>query len=136
MLNLMGKRLFKDAMREIRRDRRLTQDQMSAEIGVSLRFYQSLEKGTNEPSLETLAKTIDNLNISYDEIFKIPAAIPKPSGLDEAIKILTQLESLGPVKRAVVLTLLFGDERYLTDLAASENERRALRTLLKVHEAI
>ena len=57
----LGKRL-----REVRMDRGITQYEMSIELGISLRVYQSYEQGKHNPSLENLVVIAGKLDVSTD----------------------------------------------------------------------
>lgn len=49
----------------------LTQTQMANELGISLRAYQHYEAGTREPSLATLSKLTEILDVSIDALLGI-----------------------------------------------------------------
>lgn len=57
----LGKRL-----RDVRMDRGITQYEMSIELGISLRVYQSYEQGKHNPSLENLVVIAGKLDVSTD----------------------------------------------------------------------
>lgn len=77
----MLKRVIADNLSRIKYERRLTQAKMAEAIGISLRFYQALETGDQNPSMETIEKIILGLNIPAAELFEDPrvkAAEDKP----------------------------------------------------------
>ena len=58
--------MFGKRLREIRMIRKFTQQTMADNIGVALRSYQSYEQGVREPSLNSLVKIADILDVSTD----------------------------------------------------------------------
>lgn len=57
---------FCKRLREMRMERRMTQQAVADAIGVVLRTYQCYEQGTREPSLKTLINLANVLNVSAD----------------------------------------------------------------------
>lgn len=55
-------------LREFRRKRGLTQEQLSAQIGISCSFYGHIERGTRDMSVETLGKLCRMLNADAEYI--------------------------------------------------------------------
>lgn len=58
--------LFGERVRTRRNDAGFTQEHVSSEIGISLRFYQMIERGEKSLSLDTLVKLGKILNVSID----------------------------------------------------------------------
>lgn len=58
--------MFNIRLRDMRIKRGFTQQQMADAINLQLRSYQFYESGQRSPSLETLVKIADILNISID----------------------------------------------------------------------
>jgi transcriptional regulator with XRE-family HTH domain len=65
--NRFGKRL-----RKLRRNMDLTQEQLADKVGVSLNFIGQMERGENAPSLETVQKIAEVLNVDVSELFLPP----------------------------------------------------------------
>lgn len=63
-MKIFGKRL-----REVRKSKKLTQQQIADEIGVNRGSYSNWEKGKREPSFENLVKLADLLDVSLDWLF-------------------------------------------------------------------
>lgn len=57
---------FSARIKEIRKERKLTQKQMAELLGTTERNYQYYESGTREPNLETFASISDILGVSTD----------------------------------------------------------------------
>lgn len=54
----------------LRQKRKLTQEQLAEQVGVSARYAQSLEAGEYFPALPTLLKLRRVLNARWDDIFE------------------------------------------------------------------
>ena len=57
---------FSAKIKEIRKERKLTQKQMAELLGTTERNYQYYESGAREPNLETFVEISDILNVSTD----------------------------------------------------------------------
>lgn len=60
----MGRRI-----KATRKAKNLTQAQVARGIGISAEFYAPVERGTALPSVETLRKVADFLEVSVDHLF-------------------------------------------------------------------
>ena len=58
--------MFNLRLKDLRKKQKITQKQLSTDIGLSERNYQSLEYGNIKPSYDTLLKLADYFNISLD----------------------------------------------------------------------
>lgn len=58
--------LFGERLRNRRTEQGLTQESVSDQVGISLRYYQMLERGERKVSLDTLISLSRLLNISVD----------------------------------------------------------------------
>jgi transcriptional regulator with XRE-family HTH domain len=54
---------------EVRRQRKLTQEQLAEAIGCSVEFISLVERGVNAPSVAGLEKFADALKIEVKELF-------------------------------------------------------------------
>jgi len=63
------KKRFAKRLRKIRRSRDLTQEQLADMVGVSLNFIGQLERGESAPSLETVQKIAEVLEVDVSEFF-------------------------------------------------------------------
>ena len=57
-------------VRALRRQRRLTQEQLAELAGVSLQHIGEIERGLGNPTLNSLVKLSDALDISLSELFE------------------------------------------------------------------
>jgi transcriptional regulator with XRE-family HTH domain len=65
--NRFGKRL-----RQIRRAKDLTQEQLAEAAGISIEFLSLIERGQNSPSFETMEKLAVVLEVEAGEFFQFP----------------------------------------------------------------
>lgn len=68
---MLGRRI-----REARMLRGLTQPEMAARLGLSLRTYQKYEEGTRNPQLDTLALIATTLQVSADWLLGLSDEAP------------------------------------------------------------
>ena len=64
----MDKNYFNKKLRELRRERRLTQGQVAEALGIKLNTYAHMEKDGRRPSFEMLSKLSDLFLVSIDEL--------------------------------------------------------------------
>ena len=84
---LLGLRL-----KEYRENRKLTQDKLAEMVGIDPKHLSRIENGRNYPSLETLEKILDSLDVSYEEIFNFKLlALPPMSVMVFAPAVLCQI---------------------------------------------
>ncbi|MBD2487769.1 helix-turn-helix domain-containing protein [Aulosira sp. FACHB-615] len=60
---------FGRRLRQIRRLKNLTQQQLAEATGISVEFLSNIERGINAPSFDTLEKLVEVLNVSYVDLF-------------------------------------------------------------------
>ncbi len=63
------KQKFGRRLREIRSQRRMTQEQFAEMLDVSVDFLSLMERGRNAPSFETLDKIAKRLRMSVADLF-------------------------------------------------------------------
>lgn len=63
------KQKFGRRLREIRAQRRMTQEQFAETLDVSVDFLSLIERGRNAPSFETLDKIAKRLRMSVADLF-------------------------------------------------------------------
>lgn len=61
---------FGKRLRYLRRSRDLSQEQLAESIGLSAAFISLLERGTSSPSLETIVKLAEALDVEVGELFR------------------------------------------------------------------
>jgi transcriptional regulator with XRE-family HTH domain len=63
---------FGKRLRQIRRQKDLTQEQLAEAVGVSPTFLSNLERGINGPSFDILQKLAEVLGVRVQEFFDFP----------------------------------------------------------------
>ena len=63
---MISKELFKERLRELRKEKGETQVQAASEIGIAGRNYQKFELGESFPSAEALCALADHFEVSLD----------------------------------------------------------------------
>ena len=58
--------MFCKRLRAVRMARKFTQQRLADAVGLALRSYQCYEQGEREPSLDTLVKLADTLDVPTD----------------------------------------------------------------------
>lgn len=61
--------LFGKRIRQLRRSRDLTQEELADLVSVSAEFISNLERGVNAPSFGTLEKLAEALDVALFELF-------------------------------------------------------------------
>jgi len=64
------KKAFGDELTEIRKKAKQTQEGVSLSCDMSLRYYQYLEKGDNNPTMITLFRLADTLGCEPEKLIK------------------------------------------------------------------
>jgi transcriptional regulator with XRE-family HTH domain len=63
---------FGKRLRQIRREKKLTQEQLAEAVGISVVALSNIERGVNGPEFETLEKLIETLQVPAHELFLFP----------------------------------------------------------------
>lgn len=58
--------VFSDRLRELRKDKKISQAALAREVGVSPRVYQDYEYGKREAQMTTLVRMADFFGVSLD----------------------------------------------------------------------
>jgi transcriptional regulator with XRE-family HTH domain len=74
MSELLGRRL-----RALRRLKRLTQQELAVNIGISVSMLSSIERGGKYPRLELIKKIAKVLDVSLEELFVLPESLQEHS---------------------------------------------------------
>lgn len=68
-------------VKQLRRAHRLTQEQLAERAGLSYKFIGEIERGSGNPSLDTLRKISLAFSIDVIELFGRPEKVPTPQEL-------------------------------------------------------
>jgi len=64
--------LFGRRLRQLRRQKDLTQEQLAEAVGISVEFISNIERGINAPSFETLERLAAVLQLPFEAFFHFP----------------------------------------------------------------
>ena len=57
-------------IKEFREKQKMTQEKLAELVGIDSKHLSRIENGRNYPSIETLEKLTENLNITFEDVFK------------------------------------------------------------------
>ncbi len=63
------KQLIGARIKELRKSRHLTQEQLAEKVGINPKYVSSIERGKENPTLETFIKVAKTLDVSIGELF-------------------------------------------------------------------
>lgn len=110
------KTLLGQRIQEIRKRAKLKQEYVAEQVGIDAKSLSRIEGGTRYPSLDTLAKLGEVLQVSLKDFFDFPDAGESPEALRQYLR--TVAESLGntELRQAVgaVRTVLGGQAQQAT----------------------
>jgi transcriptional regulator with XRE-family HTH domain len=69
-MNIEYQQVFGKRVRELRKERGLSQVELAAKVGIDRSYMGFLERGERNPSLEVIAKIAEALNVTPDELLK------------------------------------------------------------------
>ena len=101
-LKLFGKRI-----KELRKQKKLTQEQLAEKIGIEIPSLSNIENGKNYPNSETIEKIAKGLNVEIFELF-IFEHLRKPDNkkmLQELVSILENNSKLLKTIYTIALSL-------------------------------
>lgn len=111
--------MLKDRLLKLRKNRRLTQQELSKIIGIARTTYQGYENGSREPDFTTLEKIADFFDVTTDYLL---GRTDNPTGYPVHLKDLPPMERLAEfIKENDFRDLYFsrsGD--YFDDLTSEE----------------
>lgn len=104
-------RAISQNIRNARKERGLTQEEIAEKVGVSTEYYGQVESGNKAPSLETLLNIAESMNVSID--FLVYGGENKRNkGLNNIIRMLSDKDqaTLSKIERL----LYFIDNEFIT----------------------
>lgn len=106
----MDKLTMGDRIREARKKQRLTQEQLSENLGISVEFIGQIERGLKLPSMNVFIKLIEALNVSADYLLRDSVSTGQLFG-DNALG--RKIEKLKPKQRIALEALIDTYIQYL-----------------------
>lgn len=102
------KALFGMRMKELRKNADLSQEELAEKAEISSKYISRIEMGQHFPSIDTLVKLADALNVELKDFFEFAHAAESPKELKRVIEGMLKeadtekLRTLVKVTRAVV----------------------------------
>ena len=106
----MDKLTMGDRIKEVRKKRKMTQEQLAECLDVSVEFVGQIERGIKLPSMQVFIKLIKTLNVSADYLLRDSVSTGQLFG-DNAIG--NKIEKLKPNQRIALEALIDTYIQYL-----------------------
>ena len=106
----MDKHTLGDRIKEVRKMRKLTQEQLAERLDISVEFIGQIERGIKLPSMHVFIKLIETLNVSADYRLRDSVSTGQLFG-DNAIG--RKVEKLTPKQRIALEALIDTYIQYL-----------------------
>jgi transcriptional regulator with XRE-family HTH domain len=75
---------FGKRLRQVRREKKLTQEQLAEAVGISVVALSNIERGVNGPEFETLEKLIEVLEVFPHELFHFSHEASRAAEVDDS----------------------------------------------------
>lgn len=85
------KELLGQRIKFFRESRKLTQERLAEMVGIDSKHLSRIENGRNYPSLETLEKILENLDVTYEEVFNFKLLASKSEFIEKIEQKLPNL---------------------------------------------
>jgi len=99
---LLGKRL-----QEIRKNKKLTQEQVAEFVGIETSSISNIENGKYYPSAENLDKILKILNVRPSEIFSFEGTMSSKEIIDEMLESMKKDEKLAKMMYKFYISVKF-----------------------------
>jgi len=101
---IVDKETLGSRIREQRKERNMTLEKFATAVGVSTQFFGDIERGAKMPSVNTLIKIVNNMDISCDYLLRDEVVAAKPYVLDE---ISEKMKDLSPQHLKIIKDVIF-----------------------------
>ena len=92
-----------DRVKDLRKKKRLTQEQFAEKIGVSVQYVSEIERGISMPSMQVFVKILEVLDASADYLLRDMVSTGNLYGDKQ---IATKLERLAPNQRRTLMAII------------------------------
>jgi len=94
-------KLFGMRVKELRKLRKLSQEQLAEKTGISSKYVSRIETGHQFPSVDIIARLARSLNVEIEDLFKFAHEAKNARELKKSIKELLNQADLGTLRLAV-----------------------------------
>ena len=98
--------LFKDKLRQLRKNNKLTQDELADVLGVSRASLAKYETGANTPPTDVAVKIAQYFGCGLDYLFETDACGKTPDTLNKRIRILQRAADKNALSDKELLDIL------------------------------
>ena len=81
-----------DKLKQLRKQRKLTQEQLAELVSVDFRHISYLENGKSFPSSELIERLCKTLNVTYSELFSFDETISRAELLEKISNIIKSFD--------------------------------------------
>lgn len=106
----MEKLTIGDRIKEARKNKRLTQEQLAERLDISVEFVGQIERGIKLPSMQVFIRLIEALNVSADYLLRDSVSTGQLFGDNE---IGRKIEKLNPKQKIALEALIDTYIQYL-----------------------
>ena len=106
----MEKLTMGDRIKEARKNKRLTQEQLAERLDISVEFVGQIERGIKLPSMQVFIRLIEALNVSADYLLRDSVSTGQLFGDNE---IGRKIEKLNPKQKIALEALIDTYIQYL-----------------------
>ena len=99
----MDKLTMGDRIKEIRKKRGLTQEQLAEKLDISVEYVSQIERGLKMPSMQMFIKLVEVLNVSADYLLRDIVSTHDMYGNKQ---ISSKLEKLTPKQRVALEAII------------------------------
>lgn len=99
----MEKPIMGDRVKDLRKKKRLTQEQFAEKIGVSVQYVSEIERGISMPSMQVFVKILEVLDASADYLLRDMVSTGNLYGDKQ---MATKLERLAPNQRRTLMAII------------------------------
>lgn len=93
-------------IREYRTLRGLSQEQLALKANINVSFLGQIERGTKKPTIETIDKILNALDVSYLDFFNFETKVNDNKNSDIIDKISYELKSRSPDEQQLIYDIM------------------------------
>ncbi len=87
-----AKRTIGARISRLRSEERLTQEELAERMGINPKYLSSIERGKENPTLQTLIKASESLGVEFSEIFSLLQSEDPVASKEEIISLLDEAD--------------------------------------------
>ena len=84
------KRLIGSRIQKLRKAKGLSQEELSEKVGLSSKYISSIERGNENPTLDTFIKLARSLNVDIFELYNYSSEYPQKESKKFLVDVITK----------------------------------------------